>query len=110
MLYDNDMEAAPHRSGGPSLGPERLRRYFEVWDSARRAYEAVLESGVLDDDVALSRDANYRQLLADGMKLRAMGGEGAIIAATVALANTCPAGRPEHFAHLWGGLGSDRKH
>lgn len=81
-----------------------MQQLFSAWQVAHDAYARVLQEGIGRNDKELSRDVNYRTLVAAGNKLHHFGGQDAVIAASQTLGKRVQGASAEHFERLWFGL------
>lgn len=81
-----------------------MQQVFSAWQVAYAAYERVLQNGIDRNDIELSRDINYRDLVAAGNKLHHFGGEDAVVAASRTLGTRFRDASVDHFDRLWFGL------
>lgn len=86
-----------------------MQQLFSAWSVASMAYERVLQNGIDRNDLELSRDINYRDLVAAGNKLHHFGGQGAVVAAAKTLGLRFRDASEDHFDRLWLGLLPERR-
>jgi hypothetical protein len=77
---------------------------FATYETARKAYGALLTKGCERPDTELARDPAYNELLAAGMALYQIGGPSAVDAAAKRIGAIHPTRGGSHFLRLWHGL------
>lgn len=95
----------PTTSGHPRHEAADLVALFLVaWKDAMTSYEALVASGIPDDDTVLAKDHGYARLLKAGQNICWIGGEAAVRDAVGFITRHVPGGAVEHFDRLWCGL------
>lgn len=79
-------------------------KLFGTLLTATRAYSALLDEGIDQDDQKMAQSTAYADLLNAGQALHRQGGPAAVAAAAEFLSRCFAEGSIRHFSRLWAGL------